>query len=317
MRNLKNIASYINSLSIDLKAEIMISILRIESLEDMDLLIALDGQLKRRYSKDIAKARVDEFEGGDKAITIHLNRDGIYDALPEALFHEFSEESFVSGDDMARDSMKLKAEEKEARSFFLPFENQIFLQLANLAAKENSMFKRMNSRMLHGIVPDFWNINRNIPLEYTDRLVRLIPMAHQIIGHIDLTVQAFEFVLKEKVEIELASSVLRYDNLDEGPTYGGGLGECMLGVDMISGDIAEVYVSCAEVTIGPIRTLDINHYKEGGWLMNLLDCLSGYFLPMELEVRTKIMPAEGLEGFCLPGDDSDDVSFLDFNTTLN
>ncbi len=317
MKNLEDIAKYINSLQVDLKAETLISILSLELLEDKDLLVAFDGQLKRGYSKDIAKARVVEFEGGDRVLSIHLNRDGIYDALPEALFHEFSEESFASGAEMARDSMKLKAEEKEARSFFLPFESQVFLQLSNLAAKENSMFQRMYTRMLQGIVPDFWNISRNIPLEYTDRLVRLIPMAHQIIGHTDLTEGAFEFVLKEEVIIKMISSPLKNESFDKELTSGGGLGECMLGVDMISGDIPEVSRSCAEVSIGPICTLEVSQYIEGGWLKNLLDCLYSYFFPMELEIVTNILPVEGLEGFGLPEDGSDSVTFLGYNTILN
>ncbi len=316
MSKLSVIADYVNHLSIDLKAETLIAMLLKDSLDTKDIIIAFDGQLKRKYTKDVSKALLYEFESGEKAITFHLNRDGIYDALPESLFHSFSEEALVRGEEMARDSMKLKNEEKEARSFFEPFESQIFFQLANLASRENSLFNNMYSRLLQGLIPDFWNISREIPLEFADRLIRMIPMAHKIVGDIELTTQAFEFVLNEKVLIEFNSAHGKQNVKNSTTSLGVGLGEGFLGIDTFSGNMPEIFIGNIRISVGPICHLEINQYLKGGWIKTLLDYLCSYFLPMELAVNTIMIPGRDQTEFVLNEAEPEKNSYLGYNSVL-
>ena len=316
MKKLNDIADYVNHLSFDLKAETLIALLQKDFIDSKDILVAFDGQLKRKYSKDISKAKVEEFENGEKVITIHLNRDGIYDSLPEDLFHSFSEESLLRGGEMARDSMKLKNEEKETRSFFQPFENQMLFQLVNLAAKENLLFNNLYTNLLQGLIPGFWKISKDIPTEYADRLIRLIPMAHQIVGDRDLTIQAFEFILQEQVTIDFDSSKTQNSPNDTVVSTGGGLGECKLGIDTYSGDILEVPTRTIRVSIGPVCRLELIHCLEGGWLTSLLECLYSYFLPMELAVDTSMVPGGDHVEFILNEEESNNITYLGYNSVL-
>lgn len=318
MKKFKEIVEYVNSLPVDYKAESIISLLKSDGISEKDILIAFEGQLKRQYSKDISKVSLGEFENGESALTFHLNRDGMYDALPESFFHNFTDGQLVSGEEMARDSMKMKVEEKEIRSFFMPFESQVFFQLANLATKENSVFNNIYSNLLQGLIPNFWNIDHDIPGGYRDRLIMLVPMAHQIIGNIELTQNAFEFILKEVVTIEMISSPIILETEAQKDLNGsGGLGECMLGIDFISGDMPEISGKKAAVTIGPVCNLDTNKFIDGGWVKVLFESLCNYFFPMDLIVKTSIIPQAGTESFYLSDDDPENVTFMGYNTILN
>ena len=315
MKDLRETADFINKLSNDLRAEILLSQILDRNIDPGEILVALDGQLKRRYSKDKDHARVDEFESGERSLVIHLNRDGLYDALPEALFHKFSDASLIGGDEMAKDSMRLRSEEKEARSFFLPFESQIMMQRARLAQKEDNLIKKIYSRQLQGLLPGFWNIDRDIPRGYYDRLVRLIPMAHKIVGEKDLTVDAFEYILQEKVSIDIAE--MSYGNGSEMKVERvSGLGEDCLGIDMICGKSPELSGRSAIITVGPLRGIDISDLIGNNWLNKLMENMCGYFIPLEMQFRTNLIPAEATGEFLFPSEDSESKAYLGFNTVL-
>lgn len=317
MSKLDEIADFIKTLSIDMRAETLVSIIRESAIDENDLNVSFGGQLKRSYSKDVSDVKVEEFRNGEKVLNVQLNRDSVYDALPEALFHSFPEKTLSGGDEMARDSMKLRNEEKEARSFFMPFEHQIFLQLVKLSEKENALIKRIYSRLMQGLIPDFWNISREIPAEYSERLVKLIPLSSKIIGNVKLTTGAFEYILREPVAIVFRNTQFDFsgENIKPGEANPG-LGEGVLGINMVSGDMPELLVQTAYVTVGPVVNLDVESYLTNGWLKTLFDCMCSYFFPMEIEVVTEVIPPGDLLGLNIPEDESGEFPVLGYNTVL-
>jgi hypothetical protein len=128
MNNLNEIAGSVNGLLYDIKAEVIIADLIENKVNPADIVFIPDGSFKRNYTHDILFAEVRKLNNSQQVVNIHTSRDGLYDSLPEGLFHEQTHERITSGKDMAEDSKKLKLEEKEARNFFLPFENEIFFQ---------------------------------------------------------------------------------------------------------------------------------------------------------------------------------------------
>ncbi len=131
--NLQEKSQQINELLLDLTAEYIAVGLYNEGISKRDILAIFEGDLKRKWSTDLDRAEVESFESGKEALSIFLNRTGVYDSLPEALFHRFSDSRNATGEDMAKESMQLKNEEKQIRKFFRPFENEIFLQRAEVA----------------------------------------------------------------------------------------------------------------------------------------------------------------------------------------
>ncbi len=156
--NRKESAAHINALPFDMKAEFLVLNLLGQGATVNDLLMAFDGDLKRKWSTDVGSAEVESFENGDETLTVHLNRMGIYDQLPEALFHDYPDKRNASGEEMAKDSMKLKAEEKQIRQFFRPLENELFYQNVRVAGKEQSMIKEFYFAFINGLIPGFWKL---------------------------------------------------------------------------------------------------------------------------------------------------------------
>jgi len=317
LKRLEKIADFVNLLPYDIKAEVLIALLQKDTLERDETLASFNGQLKRKYSKDISMAEVREFENGEKAIVFNLNRDGIYDALPEALFHSFSEEGLMRGEDMARDSVKLKNEEKETRSFFQAFEHQIFSQLVKLADKEDSLFSSIYSSTLQGLIPDFWNISSKIPEDYANRLIRLIPLAHRIVGDIKLTAQALEFILREAVSLKIKYSMSAGGDGVSSESSVVPVGDCRLGLDSFCGGRPEIPLRELEVNIGPLCNLDITHFIKGGWLKTLLDCFFSFFLPMELIPRPDFLRGKSGEGFQPGLEEPGKIAYLGYNSVLD
>jgi hypothetical protein len=214
LSRIEEISQYVNKLSFDLKAEMLVAVLAEQKIDPNEILAAFNGQFKRNWSRDIEGSTAENLETGEEILCLHLNRDGVYDTLPELLFHKNLETENQSAAEMAKDSMRLKAEEKESRLFFQPFENEVFLLGVQVAMKENQLFKNIYTEFLTGIIPDFWRIDNDLPENYINRLKKLLPLVYRITGDLDLTAQCLEFIIKESVKISTAAE--KADGIDEG-----------------------------------------------------------------------------------------------------
>jgi len=313
--NLKAKSDIINDLLFDLNAEFLVSCLLDEGFGQNKILAVFDGQLRRPWSRDINYTEIEQYENGSEALNIHLNRDGIYDALPEALFHDMQEENSNTGKEMAEESMKLKMEEKEARLFFKPFENEIFFQKAHLAQNETEIYESLFADLLNGLIPDFWKIDNKIPSKYTSKLIKLLPFVHKITGNYRLTAEALEFILNEKVEIRIESEEPK-DFLTDNKQDSGILGTGVLGKDLIMGNRISGFIGRLFVNIGPLYNSQPKDYFTNESLQRLLNCFFGYFIPMELDVKTNLIMLEEKSKFVL-GEEKEGVgSYLGFNSVL-
>jgi hypothetical protein len=321
--NLQEKSDIINALFYDLKAEFVIAVLLTEGMSQNDITAVFDGILKRKWSTDINYTEVEKFESGDEVLSIHLNRPGIYDGLPEALFHSLSDSRNATGEDMAKESMRLKSEEKQVRLFLRPFENEIFFRTVNVAIKENLNFKDVYSDFLDGLIPGFWKIDNRIPEKYSCKLSRLLPFAHQLAGDYDLTAECLEFILGEKVEIELldeeaeTEGKLRVES-SMNDFHGSCLGNSKLGYDTIAGQTASGFIGKLIVRIGPLKNTDPKDFFKGGPADRALNCFYGYFMPIELDVETKIKAEKEKNNFILEETRVSELpmSYLGYNTAI-
>jgi len=315
LSNLDEISQYVNQLPFDLKAEMLVAVLAEHRVDPGEILASFDGNLKRAWSRDIASSSVEHLETGDNLLSIHLNRDGIYDGLPELLFHSDPGNEDLSGEEMAKNSMKVRAEEKEARMFFQPFENEIFIQRVQLAMLENRIFNEINAEFLMGIIPHFWRVDNDLPENYVSRLKKLLPLVHQIAGDHSLTAQCLEFILKEHVTISTIE-----DNSDEiAPGdfhYSGVIGKSLLGVDTISGNFVNGFIGHLISSIGPIMNPETTELVKNGRMNRFLVCFYSYFIPFELDIETKFIFEAERSLFMLNDNDDAEISYLGYNTVI-
>lgn len=261
-----------------IKAEVLLAELQNNSdVTAEDYLIANKSTFTRAYGGDVITAHLD----GDKdQLTFDLARNGLYDSLPEGLFHKQS----ISKDSKAYIERRktIKEEELASRSFFAPIENEFFFQRLQIEQNERNLLNGFG-HLKNDFLFDFWKIDANIPKSYAVKLITLLPFCHKIVGDLELTRLSLEKILNEKVHIKRTSELLVHQEKEEEV----GL---RLGHDTVlnSNDYG-IRLPAFEFTIGPILTKNVDWYLNEFNLYKFLEVFYDYFIPMEMEVKTKLL----------------------------
>ena len=314
MKNLNHIATAINHLQDDIKAEAIIADIIESGVSNADIVTIPDGLFKRRFNQDISSAEVTKLENDQKVLEIHITRGGIYDGLPAGLFHDQPRESVAGGKDMAGESKRQRLKEKEARKFFLPFENEIFLKLIDLELEERKILSRYSENLFDDIFSGFWKLDSTLPQKFLSRLIILLPLAHRITGNLGITAKILEIIIEEKVGVRMISS----DQLNENGYHqpvdnSGNLGSVALGVNFVCGQHNNTKYPMMEFVIGPLRNSSVEDYLEDGQLSQFLDCFFGYFIPVEMDVSTAVIVNQEEYEFTL---DSEINPILGYNSAI-
>jgi len=281
MANIDEITETIQNIFYDIKAEALIADLIENGLEGEDIITIQKGTFKRRYARDIDSTKELKFANGQKVIGFNLNRDGLYDSLPEGLFHEKTDKSLKESDKISEESKKLKAEEKAVREFFLPFENEIFFQRVQLELEERKVLSRFNENLFDDIYPEFWNLDKSLNKKYISRMVLLLHFSHRIAGNCVLTEKCLETILEEKVSVRIVRTMdLQNGKIDKSATSVKNclLGVSELGIDFICGDKFDHLGKTMEFNIGPLKNSNIDEYLENGTVPKFLKCFFNYFI---------------------------------------
>jgi hypothetical protein len=315
MRDFGEIEASINNLLYDIKAEAIIVDLIENNLNPGDIVFIPDGSFKRKFKRDISHAEVIKLENDQKVLGIHITRDGFYDVLPEGLFHNQVTEPLKTGREMAKESKKQKIEEKEARKFFLPFENEIFLQRILLEIEERKILNRFSENLFDDIRPEFWNLDKNLPRKFISRMVLLLHFTHRISGNPELTAKSLETIIEEPVKINLVSqkqSQKKGSSLPEENVFT--VGSVGLGIDSVCGQHIDDVNTAMEFVIGPLKNSSVEDYLENGSISKFLDCFFGYFVPVEMDVVTTINIESGKQDFIMSDETSNAI--LGYNSII-
>jgi hypothetical protein len=300
MVNSEKIASIVKNIFYDIKAEALIGDLLENGLKTDDFVAINKGLFKRRYARDIDQVKQVEFENGHKIAGIYLNRDGLYDALPEGLFHDKNEDSLKKETNISEDSKRIKEEEKEVRNFFLPFENEIFLQRVKLEIEERNVLSHFSENLFNDIYPEFWNLDKKQNQKYLNRMVLFLHFAHQIAGNLSLTAKCLESILNEQVNVQIVKTNFRQKTTNTAPNNKNcKLGSNKLGVGFVCGDDFNKMDKTMEFTIGPLKNTTVNEYLEDGTISKFLTCFYSYFIPVELNAKSNVLIEESEQNFVL------------------
>ena len=312
MDDLNEIASSINNILNDFRAEVIVADLLEKGVNLNDLVISNNGSFRRRYSKDFTFADVLRLSNGQSLLNIHLTRDGLYDILPESIFHDHSLEPLSTGHEMARVSKKQKSEEKDARRFFLPFENEIFLQRVAVEQEERNILSRFNESLFNDIHPQFWNLDRTLPKKMIVRFVLILHFAHRIVGNPGLTARCLEMILDEEVRVNISMGKKRTSRNNELRTVGPDrVRSNTLGEDFICGEYDSDTDPVMEFTMGPLKNSTVEDWLENGSYSKFLNCFYSFFVPVEFEVTTSLKVSEQQQQFIIHDQSSNAI--LGFN----
>ncbi|MEO8961053.1 MAG: hypothetical protein ABI325_04175, partial [Ginsengibacter sp.] len=125
----------IDTIDTDFKAEVVAAEMVESGVPAEEIMIILLGSLRRSHRKDVDTITEEISDHNNKVFThITTHKEGIYDMLPEGLFHSPAlPKSATTQKEIIENIKKHRLEENNARRFFLPFEaaiNQLRIQMA-------------------------------------------------------------------------------------------------------------------------------------------------------------------------------------------
>lgn len=305
-KELENILNELKSVFEDIKAEVVVSeILENSNVDFSNLTINNTSTFKRPYRRDIIDYKQSLTNIDNYTLNFNLSRNGIYDSLPEGVFHNPSDPALKSLS-YQKKREKQKQEEREARLFFQPIENETFNQYVNIEKEERALIDRFTD-VKNNFLLKFWQADKSLPKKYLLKLIKLLPSIHKISGNLELTALCLERIIDEKVTLEKVNSPYKVSNNKEEN------GES-LGVDLVLGvDESIVLHPQINATIGPINEQNIKNFIDDSPTMRFIQVFYEYFIPMEMEVNTQIDYEHNNKGFVLH---ENEPALMGLTTTL-
>ena len=277
---MKHIYEELKSLYVDVRAEVLVAeILENTPTDISDFTVSHKSTFTRTYRRDVIDYQYNLSKFDEYVLTINLSRSGIYDTLPEGVFHYAGDPKQKALSHQKKRELQ-KKEERDARQFFQPIENEFFVQQVAIEQKERQLHNRFAS-IQNNFLFDFWQIEGFIPKSLAIKLIKLLPHAHAILGDMESTALCLEKIIDEKVNLEKGwSDEARFRESINGET---------LGVDFVlTSEIATILSPSVTVEIGPVSRKNAHRYVEGHPYRLFLDVFYSYFIPMEMDIVTNV-----------------------------
>lgn len=311
MEPLNAYAEALNHLPVDLRAEVVLADMLDDGVTLDDLIVNPVGVFKRPNGRDIS--RVAWREAQHKArrwLQIDVNRSGLYDLLPEGVFHQPTSHDTSSSKESTLREMAIQQErEQQARRFFLPFEQEFF-RLRIRIEQEQRDFLSGDANPATDVALDwFWDLPSFLTPIQRIRLRYLLPIMHQIAGNLSLMEACFGQMINERVSLQIESAEQTYLLCDT-PT----LGQWQLGVDSVFDGWLIDGEPILSITVHIDQPDKLTDYLPGATGHRLLNWLMGYIVPMDMNSRLKLDTSALADTFVLAEEDA--LGRLDFTTFI-
>ncbi|MBV7529396.1 type VI secretion system baseplate subunit TssG [Chitinophaga sp. sic0106] len=278
----------LNNFYTDYKAAVLAAELVEAGIDLNQIFIWPAGAGRRNFSKDILSVEWYAPEGGYKDyLCIKSNREGLYDMLPEGLFHTAVPYSSTRSTEELIDQIKRhKEQEKEARKFFMPLEAEINLFRVLIELYENKIDKKNFYNDLVDIFRPGWEIFELLDQQQANIFLHLIPLLHDHKGNLEKLEQVLGLMLQLPVSVYPVPGQSRIAVTDCL------LGATRLGVDMVAGDCFLEGDEEIIIRVGPVTSALSLQLMPGGRLEKIVRWLVSYFVPAEMEVRLEMELSE-------------------------
>ena len=310
--DLEHIAQEITALKYDIKAEVLVSdLIQHKHIKENQCIVEKEGQFSRSYRFDVLDASVKDYlYNATQMLYISLSRDSLYDTLPEGMVHCKNADTSKKGiETMIKEYRQQKEEEKAARLFFAPLENELFQFNVQTEIFESKFFQEINSSLAPKALYTLWNTTREFTSKLSSKFIRLLPYVYKIVGNISKTCEILSLLLEEPVDVKTKESEHFSDTSQS--SY---LGKCFLGLDSTIGTNYIDYSKHLELQIGPLKKTALPEYLHQGILKRFISFFCEHFFPLEVEVTTQILLPKEKQSCIL--NKLEEPSFLGYNTYL-
>lgn len=270
-----------------------------EPLDMHQIVVAAQGNARRRSNFEVKTVRKKHYDQ-ESVLFIEVHRKGLFDTLPEGLFLRLEEEY----DSPKERTKAFERQTKEARKFFLPFEQALYLPRI-----ETEQLEQKWTEYFPGFIEKIWDLQAYkdcLDSRQSFLLCYLLPEAYRVAGNWELTKLCFEAVLQKPVDVAFVAPL---EHAIPQTNYASN--EFRLGDDAVLGDSFRDDMPALEVKIKEVSLDDLEDFMEGGKKLRILEeLLFSYFLPLDVTVVTRIIVTEDAWGFELG------LSHLGYNVQL-
>ena len=264
----------------DFKAETVAAHL-VESGHDPEkITIARLGATKRGYGKDIEELSTyfSEYDHTD-FLQILANREGIYDILPEGVFHQTVNRKLNKDKEEMIDEIKIHREEEFfARKFFRLFEIELDHVLTDIALIEIAFDKRLTHPDYVNIFRQFWPFMDLLDREQAVLFLHTIPLLQRIRNNNSNIEESLSLILGVPVRLE----PVILEKKEANDAFESRLGKCYLGLNLILGNTFNDGEYDLKVRVGPMSAIKMKDFLKGEKYDRILNSLCQLFLPAHI-----------------------------------
>lgn len=302
-----------NKLQTDFKAEsVAVNLLKYHRAVS-NIFIDRIGINDRAYLKDIKSISSNYLGFDEEVFTIETYREGIYDYLPEGLFHPPSLSTTRKNvESVVKEIRKQKRIEEDARKFFRPFELEIFFTEISALSKEFDFDVSSDTDALLETVSELWPIVKQLDEKNACIFMHILPFFHNIRGDKRWFERCLTAFLQVPVEVTFTPNVIEDIEENDDSML---LGNSRLGVTYIpSGRHMDGQRNWV-VNIGPIPYENMKMYIPGNPFRKVLQALYDCFLPVTVDVVENFITEKHEYSFQLE-DDERNANRLGYSTFL-
>lgn len=299
----------------DFKAEVIAAEMIDNNVPAEQIMILMLGSRKRSFRKDVDTVTEEISDYNNKEyILITTHKEGIYDMLPQGLFHSPTLPKKANSQKEIIDNIKKhRTEEKNARRLFLPFEAAINHLRIQMALFESRLDKGAHHDDLVNLFKSHWGIFKYLDTTQSDIFLQVLPLIHDIRDDYEAGAIVFELLLSVPVKI---SGRLQGTVKSANPIFSS-LNDTQLGINFTTGN--EVYDGGEDeivVTIGPISNKNLKQFMPGAKKGNILEMLCDYLLPVHVDITTDFELYETEKSMRLADKENDFNSTMGLSTYL-
>lgn len=302
-----------NKLQTDFRAEaVAVNLMKYHSSLALVFVERL-GINDRAYLKDIKTITKQYLGFDDEIYNIKTYREGIYDYLPEGIFHSPSLNSKRSNvESVVKEIRRQKKVEDDARKFFRPFELEVFFTEITALLKEQEFDLSSQTDSLIKTFSELWPLIKLLDRNSACIFVYILPFMHKMRGDKKLFEQCLSAFLEIPVEVTFQARILEKIEEENNSVF---LGNSRLGLDYIpSGrhfDGERNWV----VNIGPIPYDRMKDFVEGSRFKKILTAFYEYCLPLNTDIKENFVTEKQQFSFVLDEEDENQTR-LGYSTFL-
>jgi hypothetical protein len=302
-----------NEQDTDFKPEVVVASLMEQGYNPEQIHIIREGYGRRGFSKEVEEIQLKySLHNRMDMLHVRINREGIYDMLPQGLFHQplYRKRLDPDKEDVLYEINVHRQEEFFARKFFQAFEIVADETLTDAFLLDIKLHKKISYSDFVDMFRPYWHVLNRLTPEQANIFLYIIPIMHRIQSQREES----EKVLSVLLDVPVSITNIKLPAKKADRSFSSTLGDCRLGVDFVLGDSFDDGESDLKITLGPISSRRMIDFIEGHKDYELLEILCDMFLPASAFVvkEFKILPEDS--AFILS--DENTTTFLGINSFI-